>query len=105
DGHGLRLQFFFQFVQARDIIIKRFLGLPKILFVRKGTEMLEAIAFGSGGVELRGRFGKSALGMKEKPKRDQQRDPECNQEIPEPAVFSVPIHGSFTGFFSSRRNS
>src|SRR5438270_9171381 len=67
--------------------------------------MLETSALGGGGGEFGGRVGKSASGVKEKPKREQRSARRCNQKISEPAIFAIPVHGSFTGFRSSRRNS
>ena len=67
--------------------------------------MLETIALGRGFIELDGRFGKAASGAEEKPKREQRGDRERDQEVPKPAIFAIPVHGSFTGFLRSRRNS
>src|SRR6266404_4578141 len=99
------LQVLFRFLQFGAVILERGLGLAKIVFVRKWIEMLEAAALSGGGVEFRHRVAKHAFGVKEKPQSDKLRSRKRDQEISQPAIFLIPIHGNFSGFLRSRRSS
>src|SRR5690349_1656676 len=92
-------------MQLTFVIFQLELRFLNVVFIWKRIEMLQTAPLARERIEFGNRVGERALSTKQKPEREQRRRCKCDQKIPQPAVFAIPIHGSFIGFLRSRWSS